>query len=568
MIDSRFDPTPADGAGDAWLAQHASVEEAFRYHYVSLLQQAERRLGSRQDAEDAVQEGFERAFKGYAGFGINGDYRVGAWLSRIVRNVCVDRLEGRERERHLVDRVGRLVEPDLDPASSVADPPVLREVRSALASLPTSQRDAWILRELDGLEYAAVAEAAGISEVNARARVSRARGSLRARLSRLRASVACISGPGLVAWAASRARRATSHGDHVASGAAGAPGASQMASQLELSAYQVATSPVAQSVISAGGSVRGLVATAAAAATIATGAAVATGSASPQRVVTTSVTTPAALGTPPAVGPDVSSSLRPVVGATPPTTATPSTTSTTSMSGAVTSVPVHAGPPATVTSVKVAPTPAGPSWLLPALVAGGDSGSDGSRPSTPASGSTSTPASGLAGTPGPSTPTTVTTTTVPPPAPSCPWISPQLSAPPPAPASSSVAATIVTPSVDLTSVGSTPAFAIGTGMTQAGISAASAVFVEMEACTPPVSAALRLTIESDNETAVATGALVDTVGTDAEPGYLFRGEVVPGGSGMPGGLTGSFVAQLAIDRAANTAQLTVAFLTDPGITAP
>lgn len=54
-------------------------------------------LGDREEAAGAVQETFLRAYRGLDGFG--GEGYVGAWIGRIVVNVCVSLLRARAAQR-------------------------------------------------------------------------------------------------------------------------------------------------------------------------------------------------------------------------------------------------------------------------------------------------------------------------------------------------------------------------------------------------------------------------------------------------------------------------------------
>jgi RNA polymerase sigma-70 factor (ECF subfamily) len=156
----------------------AAFPQIFKDYYESLLIHARRRLGSNSAAEDAVQETFLRAFRALLRF--NGRYRVGAWLHRILENVCAD--EG-NRRRNETETLGRWVagsssregEGDNEEDHVIAR----REVVQALEGLPDSYREALILRELAGLSYREMAAAIGVSEENARARVHRARRAIR-----------------------------------------------------------------------------------------------------------------------------------------------------------------------------------------------------------------------------------------------------------------------------------------------------------------------------------------------------------------------------------------------------
>lgn len=184
----------------------AGDEEAFTsivtaYHR-ELMSHARRRLHDPRAAEDAVQEALLRAFRALPRF--NGEYKLGAWLHRIVENVCADEGNRRRREGELTDRVASLPPiPEADVAdSAIADP----EVTQALQSLSPSYREALVLRYVEGLPYREVAEKTGVSEENARARAHRGRAVLRRVLKGQGQGAAALI-PALLAWIAATTRR-------------------------------------------------------------------------------------------------------------------------------------------------------------------------------------------------------------------------------------------------------------------------------------------------------------------------------------------------------------------------
>ena len=172
---------------DLVLAYQAGDDEAFaelvREYRPQLLGHARRKLGCPEAAEDAVQEALVRALRAMPRF--NGNYLVGPWLHRILSNVCSD--EG-NRLRRDSEKTERFASNDraLNSPSSIEDELGLdiddSELADAVDNLSEQYREALMLRFVEELSYEEVAEKAGVSEENARARVSRARNAVRAAL--------------------------------------------------------------------------------------------------------------------------------------------------------------------------------------------------------------------------------------------------------------------------------------------------------------------------------------------------------------------------------------------------
>lgn len=162
-------------------AHRAGDERAFteiaRVAYPSLYHHAQRRLRDHHAAEDAVQETFARAFRALPRF--EGDFRLHAWLHRILANVCADEGSRRGREVELNVRVSSVTEVEApDPLDLTVTSETRASVTRALVDLPDSYRSAVALRYLDDLSYREIAAATGVSEENARARVARGRAAL------------------------------------------------------------------------------------------------------------------------------------------------------------------------------------------------------------------------------------------------------------------------------------------------------------------------------------------------------------------------------------------------------
>lgn len=151
---------------DMWL------EKAIAQWEVPLLRTCYLLLGDAALCEDAVQETFIRAWKGYDGF--RGESSEKTWLMRIAVNVCRD-LRRSRWFRH-VDRRVRME--DLPEAVQSFDPPDDTLVRAVLA-LPQKLRQVVILRYFQGLAVQEVAQVSGISRRTVHDRLKRAEGLLR-----------------------------------------------------------------------------------------------------------------------------------------------------------------------------------------------------------------------------------------------------------------------------------------------------------------------------------------------------------------------------------------------------
>ncbi|WP_307840532.1 sigma-70 family RNA polymerase sigma factor [Streptomyces sp. G44] len=151
-----------------------AFEELVRRHAPGLLRLATRLLGSRTEAEDAVQESFVSAWRKLPEF--RRDARFSTWIHRIVTNRCLNVLRAR---RPAVDLEGvpepQAPEHEASPARVAEGHAAVADLSRAMAGLSPEQRVCWVLRELNGLSYESIAESVGISPEAVRGRVFRAR---------------------------------------------------------------------------------------------------------------------------------------------------------------------------------------------------------------------------------------------------------------------------------------------------------------------------------------------------------------------------------------------------------
>ncbi|HWE22823.1 MAG TPA: sigma-70 family RNA polymerase sigma factor [Myxococcales bacterium] len=165
----------------------SEFETAMRPHLSAAHHLARWLTRTAADAEDALQNAVLRAFRA---FDRQRPTNARAWLLRIVRNCCYDLREQNDREpatpslvddetgaEHAAEVVGLLPETPEARLSRMADG---RELQAALGALPAEFREAFLLREVEGLSYKEIAEVAMVPIGTVMSRLSRARAQLRA----------------------------------------------------------------------------------------------------------------------------------------------------------------------------------------------------------------------------------------------------------------------------------------------------------------------------------------------------------------------------------------------------
>ena len=144
-----------------------------------------RMLGNEQDALDASQESFFKAYRALASF--RGESRFSVWLYRLAVNVCRDMLRKRppSPDLPLEDEEGsELPLPDRrhEPQRELEIRELRRTVRSALDELQPEFREILLLREISGLSYDEIAAVTGLEAGTVKSRIFRARKKMAVRL--------------------------------------------------------------------------------------------------------------------------------------------------------------------------------------------------------------------------------------------------------------------------------------------------------------------------------------------------------------------------------------------------
>jgi RNA polymerase sigma-70 factor, ECF subfamily len=143
------------------------------------LRYATRMLNSQDDAEDALQSAFIRAYRNLAG--CRDPKRFSAWLQKIVVNEC--RTFGARRTRRELKFDSRQATLDGIPAKTARTEGVMtEEIQAALHQLPTEQREAFLLRYVEDLGYDEMSELTGAGVSALKMRVKRACEAMRVSL--------------------------------------------------------------------------------------------------------------------------------------------------------------------------------------------------------------------------------------------------------------------------------------------------------------------------------------------------------------------------------------------------
>ncbi len=151
--------------------------DAFRLlvvrHRDALFRHARRMTGSGDVAADLVQASLVKA---YTRLDECDPQRFGAWVFRIVANGCKDWLKNRRRKDLSLDpmRPGPHTAPE-DPARDLDRAELRERLEGALARLPDAQREAFVLKHVEGMSYEEIADRVGGSVPALKMRVHRAR---------------------------------------------------------------------------------------------------------------------------------------------------------------------------------------------------------------------------------------------------------------------------------------------------------------------------------------------------------------------------------------------------------
>lgn len=158
-----------------------AFENLVRMHQDRIYNVAYRITGNHEDANDAAQDAFVRAYQGLSRFRQGAAFST--WLYRIATNAALDLVRRRPAPAAIeltADYPGAG-----DPGAEVHRREVNRRVQDAVGHLPAEYRAVVVLRDLQGLAYDEIARILQVPIGTVRSRLSRGREALRAQLTDL-----------------------------------------------------------------------------------------------------------------------------------------------------------------------------------------------------------------------------------------------------------------------------------------------------------------------------------------------------------------------------------------------
>jgi RNA polymerase sigma-70 factor (ECF subfamily) len=143
-----------------------------------------RMLGCQEEALELTQDTFIKAWQALPQWQPQAQFRT--WIYRIASNAAKDVL----RRRKIVQM--EPLDQNYESPSDAPEPDVqlqarqhVRALERALAALPPEQREAILLREIEGLSYAEISAALEVHEGTVKSRIARARAALASSLGKL-----------------------------------------------------------------------------------------------------------------------------------------------------------------------------------------------------------------------------------------------------------------------------------------------------------------------------------------------------------------------------------------------
>ena len=201
---------PANSEVEIVAAAREGDHEAFRLlverHQGRVYALALRILRDSERARDASQEAFLKAYRNIHRF--EGRAAFGTWMYRLTYNHCLD-LKRRERGRTQIDlddgpwveraalesAEERGLPTPVSPEEALTRAELRSQIAGAIDQLPEESRQTLLLREVDGLAYAEIAQVLGIPKGTVMSRLHHARKKVRGLLEEIGVNLGAAGSP-------------------------------------------------------------------------------------------------------------------------------------------------------------------------------------------------------------------------------------------------------------------------------------------------------------------------------------------------------------------------------------
>jgi RNA polymerase sigma-70 factor (ECF subfamily) len=162
-----------------------SPEQVFRDYGPRVYNLARRMLGNDADAEDVAQDVLVQVLR--KGNTFRGEASFPTWLHRVTVNAALMHRRKRARRQehetydpgYFFEEAGSHAHPvrpwSISPAAAALDHETATLIESAIARLPETYRDVYVLADVEGLPNAEIAEMLGLSVPAVKSRLHRAR---------------------------------------------------------------------------------------------------------------------------------------------------------------------------------------------------------------------------------------------------------------------------------------------------------------------------------------------------------------------------------------------------------
>jgi RNA polymerase sigma factor (sigma-70 family) len=138
-------------------------------------------MNDRMDAEDIAQEAFIKAY--FSLPKLDNEYAFTSWLTRIVSNICMDKIKGIQKNK-IVQEEKKMDVQAMATSAAIDRSHIRLSIQEALETLSAEHRMVLVLRDMQGYSYDEIAKILKIPIGTVKSRINSSRIALRNELSR------------------------------------------------------------------------------------------------------------------------------------------------------------------------------------------------------------------------------------------------------------------------------------------------------------------------------------------------------------------------------------------------